>query len=200
MALIRDRVDLPVIIDADTGFGNALNAQRTMRVYERAGAARCRSRIRPSQALRAPVRQVADPGRRDGRQDRRDGRCPRLRRNPDHRAHRCRGGRGLRRRARPGGGLCGGGAMCCSSRRRAREKCAHRRAFRRPRPLCWPTWSKAAPRRSPARRPGGAGLLHRDLPRRHRPRDSEDRSGLLRQPGRQWRTGPSPTGCSISTA
>lgn len=39
MALIADRTDLPVIIDADTGFGNALNAQRTMRVYERAGAA-----------------------------------------------------------------------------------------------------------------------------------------------------------------
>ncbi len=38
MALIRDRVSLPVIIDADTGFGNALNAQRTMRLYERAGA------------------------------------------------------------------------------------------------------------------------------------------------------------------
>lgn len=38
MALIRDRVNLPVIIDADTGFGNALNAQRTMRTYERAGA------------------------------------------------------------------------------------------------------------------------------------------------------------------
>jgi 2-methylisocitrate lyase-like PEP mutase family enzyme len=38
MTLIADRVDLPVIIDADTGFGNALNAQRTMRLYERAGA------------------------------------------------------------------------------------------------------------------------------------------------------------------
>jgi 2-methylisocitrate lyase-like PEP mutase family enzyme len=38
LALIRDRVDLPIIIDADTGFGNALNAQRTMRLYERAGA------------------------------------------------------------------------------------------------------------------------------------------------------------------
>lgn len=38
MALIRDRVDLPVIVDADTGFGNALNAQRTMRFYERSGA------------------------------------------------------------------------------------------------------------------------------------------------------------------
>jgi 2-methylisocitrate lyase-like PEP mutase family enzyme len=39
LALIRDRVALPVVVDADTGFGNALNAQRTMRVYERAGAA-----------------------------------------------------------------------------------------------------------------------------------------------------------------
>ena len=39
MALIADRTDLPVIVDADTGFGNALNAQRTMRTYERAGAA-----------------------------------------------------------------------------------------------------------------------------------------------------------------
>jgi len=38
MALIADRIGLPVIIDADTGFGNALNAQRTMRQYERAGA------------------------------------------------------------------------------------------------------------------------------------------------------------------
>ena len=39
MALIADRVEVPVIIDADTGFGNALNAERTMRIYERAGAA-----------------------------------------------------------------------------------------------------------------------------------------------------------------
>ena len=38
MSLIRDRIDIPVIIDADTGFGNALNAQRTIRLYERSGA------------------------------------------------------------------------------------------------------------------------------------------------------------------
>ncbi len=38
MALIRDRVDLPVVVDADDGFGNALNVQRTTRMYERAGA------------------------------------------------------------------------------------------------------------------------------------------------------------------
>jgi 2-methylisocitrate lyase-like PEP mutase family enzyme len=38
MARIRERVALPVIIDADTGFGNAMNVQRTVRVFERAGA------------------------------------------------------------------------------------------------------------------------------------------------------------------
>ncbi|MBZ0216572.1 MAG: isocitrate lyase/phosphoenolpyruvate mutase family protein [Fimbriimonadaceae bacterium] len=37
-ANIRDRVDLPLIVDADTGFGNALNVQRTVRVLERSGA------------------------------------------------------------------------------------------------------------------------------------------------------------------
>lgn len=35
---IRDRVELPFVVDADTGFGNALNTQRTMRMFERAGA------------------------------------------------------------------------------------------------------------------------------------------------------------------
>lgn len=35
---IRDAVDLPLIVDADTGFGNALNTYHTMRTLERAGA------------------------------------------------------------------------------------------------------------------------------------------------------------------
>ncbi len=38
VALIRDRVDLPLIVDADNGYGNALNVQRTIRMFERAGA------------------------------------------------------------------------------------------------------------------------------------------------------------------
>lgn len=38
VALIRDRVETPLIVDADTGFGSALNVQRTMRTFERAGA------------------------------------------------------------------------------------------------------------------------------------------------------------------
>lgn len=36
--LIRDRVETPMIVDADNGHGNALNVQRTVRLYERAGA------------------------------------------------------------------------------------------------------------------------------------------------------------------
>ena len=39
LARITERVSLPVIVDADTGFGNALNVQRTVLAFERAGAA-----------------------------------------------------------------------------------------------------------------------------------------------------------------
>lgn len=39
LAAITDRIDLPVMVDADTGFGNALNVQRTVRGFERVGAA-----------------------------------------------------------------------------------------------------------------------------------------------------------------
>jgi 2-methylisocitrate lyase-like PEP mutase family enzyme len=38
VALIRERTDLPLVVDADTGFGNALNVRRTVRRLERAGA------------------------------------------------------------------------------------------------------------------------------------------------------------------
>jgi 2-methylisocitrate lyase-like PEP mutase family enzyme len=39
LARIAERVDVPLIVDADTGFGGALNVQRTVRGFERAGAA-----------------------------------------------------------------------------------------------------------------------------------------------------------------
>lgn len=38
VTLIRDRVSTYLIADADTGYGNALNVQRAMRLLERAGA------------------------------------------------------------------------------------------------------------------------------------------------------------------
>jgi 2-methylisocitrate lyase-like PEP mutase family enzyme len=38
LGLIRDRVDAHLIVDADTGYGNALNVVRTVRRFEQAGA------------------------------------------------------------------------------------------------------------------------------------------------------------------
>ncbi len=39
VAAMCDAVDIPVIADADTGYGNALNTQRAIQAFERAGAA-----------------------------------------------------------------------------------------------------------------------------------------------------------------
>jgi 2-methylisocitrate lyase-like PEP mutase family enzyme len=38
IAVIRDRVSANLVVDADTGYGNALNVSRTIRLFERAGA------------------------------------------------------------------------------------------------------------------------------------------------------------------
>ncbi len=38
LALIRERVTVPLVVDADTGYGNALNVMRTVRRFERCGA------------------------------------------------------------------------------------------------------------------------------------------------------------------
>ncbi len=37
--MFADASDLPLIADADTGYGNPLNVRRTVRAYEAAGAA-----------------------------------------------------------------------------------------------------------------------------------------------------------------
>ena len=38
VAAIRDVVSIPLLVDADTGFGNAINTRRTVKLLERAGA------------------------------------------------------------------------------------------------------------------------------------------------------------------
>ncbi|MBI1186209.1 MAG: carboxyvinyl-carboxyphosphonate phosphorylmutase [Alphaproteobacteria bacterium] len=38
VARVRDRVSLPLIVDIDTGFGNAINVKQTVRQFERLGA------------------------------------------------------------------------------------------------------------------------------------------------------------------
>ena len=38
IAAIREAIEIPIMADGDTGFGNALNVRRTVRLFERAGA------------------------------------------------------------------------------------------------------------------------------------------------------------------
>ncbi len=38
VSAVRDAVNIPILVDGDTGFGNALNARHTIRTLERAGA------------------------------------------------------------------------------------------------------------------------------------------------------------------
>ncbi len=38
LSAIRERTDVPLVVDVDTGFGNALNVMRTVRLFERNGA------------------------------------------------------------------------------------------------------------------------------------------------------------------
>ena len=110
IALIRDRVDLPLVVDADNGYGNALNVQRTVRMFERAGAnaiqledqtlpKRC-GHLRDKSVVSAAemvgkIRAAVDARTSDGDFDR----------GPHRR--RCRGGAGARDRPRPA--LRGGG-------------------------------------------------------------------------------------------
>ena len=107
VALIRDRVATPLIVDADTGWGNALNVERTVRMLERAGASaiqledqsfpkRCghlaEKRLIPAAEMAGKVRAAVDARHVEG--------------DADHRAH----GRDRGRRLR-GGGRARAGSM-----------------------------------------------------------------------------------------
>lgn len=39
VAAVRDSVNIPILADADTGFGNAINARRTVQLLEQIGRA-----------------------------------------------------------------------------------------------------------------------------------------------------------------
>jgi 2-methylisocitrate lyase-like PEP mutase family enzyme len=63
LAMIVEASGLPVIADADTGYGSALHVVRTVRAYERAGAAAIQLEDQGfPQAVRSPGRQAADRG------------------------------------------------------------------------------------------------------------------------------------------
>ena len=118
LSLIRDRVATPLIVDADTGYGNALNVQRTVRQFERAGASaiqledqtfpkRC-GHLQDKGLIAAAEMVGKIKAAVDARASDRDS---------GDRAHRCGGGGGFRPGHRTGRTICRCQArMCCSSR------------------------------------------------------------------------------------
>jgi len=65
VARIYDASGLCIVADADTGYGNAMNTRRTVRDYEKAGAAAFtwRTRWRPSAAATWPASASSPPSR-----------------------------------------------------------------------------------------------------------------------------------------
>ena len=93
VSLIRDRVDANLIVDADNGYGNALNVERTVRLLEKAGAhaiqiedqsfpKRCGhlddKTLIPAAEMAGKIKAAVDARRSTG--------------HADHCAHRCGGG------------------------------------------------------------------------------------------------------------
>ena len=99
VSAMRDVVALPLIVDADTGFGNPINVGRTIQVLERSGR-QCHSARGPgfSKEVRPFFRQERDRARRDGAEDPRRRRCPHRPRSGHRRTHRCDRRQWLRRR------------------------------------------------------------------------------------------------------
>jgi hypothetical protein len=69
VAAISDVVALPLLVDADTGFGNALNMRRTVRMLERAGATGAQIEDQVFRRSAATFRQGGDPTCGDGAED-----------------------------------------------------------------------------------------------------------------------------------
>ena len=161
VALIRDRVRAHLIVDADTGYGNALNVERTIRLLERAGAnaiqiedqdfpKRCGHLddkvLIPASEMAGKIKAARRaPFRRNL------GNCP-------HRCHRRRGSsiarwRALSATVRP--------APTCSLSRRPRR--APSSSVFRPRSKACPwsrTWWRAAKRRRSARPNSKRSVFH----------------------------------------
>lgn len=68
-ATMRDTTDLPIVVDADTGFGNALNVRHTIRTLERAGASaiQLEDQVNPKRCGHFAGKDVVDMGEARGR-------------------------------------------------------------------------------------------------------------------------------------
>ena len=101
LASMVDVVDVPIIADADTGYGNALNAQAAARAFERAGVAafHLEDQTFPKKCGHYDDKSLV-PVARDGAKAQSCARRLARSRLRRHRAHRCHRGRRLCRRDR----------------------------------------------------------------------------------------------------
>ena len=69
LSAICERVEIPLIVDADTGFGNALNVIRTVRLFERIGAAaiQIEDQVTPKRCGHLDDKQVVTTGEMVGK-------------------------------------------------------------------------------------------------------------------------------------
>ena len=116
---IADCVDIPVIADADTGYGNPLNVIRTVGAYEAAGVAgiHIEDQVAPKKCGHMEGKLVIARGG-DGGEGQGRGRGPRAARVRDHRPD---------RRPRGGGPGAGPGARAACTARPGRTCCSSRR-------------------------------------------------------------------------
>jgi 2-methylisocitrate lyase-like PEP mutase family enzyme len=183
LARITERVDVPVIVDADTGFGNALNVQRTVR-----GLRARRRRDDPArgpglpEALRPPGRQDRRARRRDVRQAARRARCapqPETLILARTDALAVEGLEAAFERAEAYL-ACGVDALFIEALRTREQMDAACAASRRVPLLANMVEGGKTP--CQRQRTGRARLSHRHLPRRHRARGGAHAAGLLREP------------------
>ena len=68
-AAVREAIALPLIVDADTGFGNALNVRQTVRTLERAGAnaIQLEDQVMPKKCGHFDGKAVVDAGEMEGK-------------------------------------------------------------------------------------------------------------------------------------
>jgi len=92
VAVIADVISVPLIVDGDTGFGNPLNTIRTVRLFERAGAAgiQLEDQVFPKRCGHFAGKAIISNDEMVA-EDQGCGRHPARWRSPDHRAHRLQG-------------------------------------------------------------------------------------------------------------
>ena len=203
VALIRDRVGAHLVVDADTGYGNALNVERTVRLLERAGAnaiqiedqdfpKRC-GHLDDKTLISAPEMVGKIKAALDAR---------RFARHAGDRPHRRGRRRGLRARHRACRAYREAGAdmLFVEAPRQRDELAPHRRAAAEVGAADGEHGRGRQDAAAGGERTGSARLRLRHLPRRHRARARQGGGGILRlaQGARHHRSVPR-RACSIST-